>query len=234
MRTAHVQLVHDSTVVSFADARRVVRALRTQVRRDFAPVFGVQADVELVRRGEQDRRAWQIAIVDDEGSAEEQGWHELTAAGLPLGKVLARRALAESGGWTTTASHELLEMLADPTMALAVVVWSDRGSRLYAYEVCDPVQDDRFAYAIEGVAVSNFVYPEWFEPFRRRGEVDFDHRGACSGPLHVLPGGYASVTHTQWQRGWRDLGPSRGKPGASRGSRKLRRRRTTTWRASKP
>lgn len=141
-RTAHVQLVHATGVVSWKDAVRVTAALRKQVHGHFAPVYGIHADVELVPRGRQDPAAWQIALVDDTRAAEDDGWHELTSAGRPLGRVLTKRAIEQTGGWSSTASHELLELLADPDLSLAVVAYDRGGSRLYAYEVCDPVQDD--------------------------------------------------------------------------------------------
>ena len=231
--TPHVQLVLASKVVSAADARRVTRALQRQVRDHFGPVHGIQADVELVPRGREDPAAWQIAIVDDGASGDDDGWHEVTAHGLPLGKVYARRVIAETGGWSSSASHELLEMLADPDMNLTVVAWDKHGSHLYAYEVCDPVQDDRCGYDIGGVLVSDFVYPAWFESFHKPGTVRFDHRGACERPLQVLAGGYAQVTHADWVRGWRDVGPSRGRKGKPLGSRRGRRRTARSqWRPS--
>jgi hypothetical protein len=231
--TAHVQLVHASQAVTWGDARRVTRALERQVRDHFGPAFGVTADVELVPRGREDPAAWQIAIVDSVSSAGDDGWHELTASGLPLGKVYAKQVIAETGGWSSSASHELLEMLADPDMSLTVVAWDKRGSHLYAYEVCDPVQDDRHGYEIGGVLVSDFVLPSWFESFHRARSVRFDQAGACARALQVLPGGYAQVTHTDWVRGWRDVGPSRGRKGKARGSRQGRRRTAHNhWRPS--
>jgi hypothetical protein len=233
MRTAHVELVHACTAVPWAEARRVTRALSRQVRDHFGPAFGVVADVELVPRGKQDPAAWQIALVDDAASAEDDGWHELTARGLPLGEVLVKKNVEETGGWSSAASHELLEMLADPDMSLTVLVHGARTTRLFAYEVCDPVQDDRWSYFVGRVRVSNFVYPSWFETFHRARATRFDHVGACTRALQVLPGGCATFAHARWQRGWRDEGPTRGRIGHPRGTR--RRRRTMargTWRRS--
>jgi hypothetical protein len=219
----HVQIVHDSQVVKWSDAKRVTRALQRQVRDHFGPVYGVKADVELVPRGKQDPDAWQIAVVDSASAADDDGWHELTAHGKPLGKVFAREVIEETGGWSSSASHELLELLADPDMNVTVVVWGKRGSHLYAYEVCDPVQDDRDGYDVGGVLVSSFVYPSWFETFHRPRSVSFDCSGKCERPLQVLAGGYAQVTRADWVRGWHDVGPSRGKRGHGRGSRRGRR-----------
>lgn len=223
VRDAHVQLVHAARAVTWADVRRVAAALDRQVREHFGPVYGVTATVEAVPQGGQDPRAWQVAIVDDEASADDDGWHELTANGQPLGKVLAKKVIAETGGWSTTASHEVLELLADPDMSLYVLVFGSGGSHLYAYEVCDPVQDDRHAYTIDRVRVSDFLYPAWFESFRGRRSTRFDHAGACDRPLQILAGGYATVTRAHWDTGWHDAGPERGKPGKPLGSRRARR-----------
>jgi hypothetical protein len=221
-REAHVQLVHACHAVAWSEARRVAAAIQRQVREHFGPVYGIDATVEAVPAGKQHPRAWQVAVVDDAASADDQGWHELTAAGLPLGKVLAKRALADRGGWSSAASHEVLEMLADPDMSLTVLVHGERRSHLYTYEICDPVQDDRWGYSVDRVRVSDFLYPAWFESFRARGSTRFDHTGGCDRPLQVLAGGYATVTHANWEHGWRDEGPPRGKAGTSRGSRRAR------------
>ncbi|HEY8039480.1 MAG TPA: hypothetical protein VIF15_06785 [Polyangiaceae bacterium] len=233
MRSAHVQFVHASTVVSYADARTVVRALRKQARQHFAPAYGIRAEVELVPQGRQDPGAWQIVIADGAVRAAEDGWHETTQSGLPLGKVLAEKVIGETGGWSSTASHELLELLADPYMSLTVVGFEHHHARLFAYEICDAVQDDRYSYFIDGVRVSDFVTPAWFEGFHAPDSVPFDHRGHCVRPFHVLSGGYASVAHQDWVRGWRDVGPPRGKIGHALGSRRERRRKPRSeWRRS--
>jgi len=52
--------------------------------------------------------------------------------------------------WTVDASHELVEMLADP---------STEGD-----EICDPVED--WYYRVDGVPVSDFVFPAWFDASR--------------------------------------------------------------------
>jgi hypothetical protein len=235
MSTAHLQIVHDcaASVVPWPEAARVARAIQRQVREHFGPAYGVDATVEAVPSGRHDAGAWQVVLVDDAASSNDAGWHELTASGLPLGKVYCKTVIAQTGGWSTTASHEVIELLADPDMSLAVLVYGSRGSRLFAYEVCDPVQDDRYAYGIDRVRVSDFVYPAWFESFRKRGSARFDHAGACDRPLQVLAGGYAQFTHAHYERGWRDEGPARGKRGPARGSRQSRRRiARASWRVS--
>ena len=64
----------------------------------------------------------------------------------------------------------------------------------YWYEVCDPVQAD--LYEIEGVTLSNFVLPEYFDVSRRAaGAHDFlGRRKGARGlaPFGVSPGGYVT------------------------------------------
>jgi hypothetical protein len=48
------------------------------------------------------------------------------------------------------------------------------------------------AYQIDGVTVSNFCTPDFFDPWSVGQR--YDHKGAISEPLSVLPGGYLSGT----------------------------------------
>ena len=155
-------------------------------------------------RREAHRGAWQLALVDDRNSAE--GYHELTREGLPLGKVFVREANEWPSGWTGTASHELLELFIDPDTTLGVLVEDEsKGPRVYSLEVCDPVQADRFSYEIDGVPLSDFVYPAWFEPWRKRGAARFDHAEKLRAPFQVPAGGYAmfyDVRKRRWLDNW--------------------------------
>jgi len=41
--------------------------------------------------------------------------------------------------------------------------------------------------------MSNFVYPAWFEGFRKAKSTKFDHLGNCKKPFQILSGGYMPV-----------------------------------------
>jgi hypothetical protein len=130
---------------------------------------------------------WQISVTDNPDQAGALGYHELTSRGTPLGKVFAALDIQSGGSWTVTLSHELLEMLADPW-----INWCAQGSdgKVYALEVCDAVEADELGYRIDGVLVSDFITPSWFEP-TRADRVDFKRR--ISRPLELASGGYISV-----------------------------------------
>jgi hypothetical protein len=100
------------------------------------------------------------------------------------------QALDES--WPAVASHEVLEVLADPygNRLLAAAHPLDPGERVrYLLEVCDPCQ--QVSYTVNGVPMSDFYTPRYFDPVRNDG-TRFSFTGELAYPLQVLPGGYLS------------------------------------------
>ena len=181
---------------------KVVAALQKQVIRDFAPVWGVAARLSLVPPGKAPPRdAWWLTLHDDSDRAGDLGYHDLTSAGLPLGKAFVATARADGMPWSVVLSHELLEMLIDPYINLAAFIRNSPRRLLYGYEVCDPCRSD--SYRIDGVAVSNFVYPAWFEVPRPHRGTRFDHLQQIAAPLKLRPGGYAIFNELDGKRGWR-------------------------------
>lgn len=232
----HVAIINASTVVPDHEVETAVPAFQTQVHRDFAPVWGVDAEVSFVRHGHHPRSgAWWLVLHDHTNQADMDGLHELTNEGLPLGKIYAQPAIESDGTWTVTASHELLEMLVDPDVNLAAQVSHPDGrSTLYAYEVCDQCQDLADAYHIDGIAVSDFVYPAWFETFHRKHPTQLDHLKRIERPFQILTGGYAQVWHLGTQGGWRQVDAEE-HPVTVLSSRFIRRTMTrSAWRESRP
>jgi hypothetical protein len=211
------------------DLAKVVAALQKQVERDFAPVWGIEARISLVREGEAlPQDAWWLTLHDDSDRAEDLGYHDLTSTGLPLGKAFVATAEADDMPWSVVLSHELLEMLIDPYINLSAFIRDSRSGLLYGYEVCDPVRSD--IYRIGGVEVSNFVYPDWFRPPQLREDAPLDHLQKVTTPLQIRPGGYAIFNELGAARkhGWRSRG-ARGKPRSDhRHGTRLHRRATMT------
>jgi hypothetical protein len=179
-----------STVVGDADVRAALPAFQTQVSRDFCTSgWGIDANLTFLPKGKTTPAgAWLLAIFDDADQAGALGYHDLTKAGQPLGKVFARTTINDHGLWTVTFTHELLEMLADPNINLCA--FDEQARRLYAYEVCDAVEGDALGYDINGVTVSDFVLPGWFEPMHVGKNERFAFKSKVSRPFQLLPGGY--------------------------------------------
>jgi hypothetical protein len=207
MADIQISVINASTVLTDDQASAAVPALQTQVHRDFAPVWGVDADLTFVPAGSTPAKgSWWLAILDNSDQAGALGYHDLTNEGLPLGKVFAGTDLQYNQVWTVTASHELLEMLGDPDINLSVLVQNQDGSGLlYAYEVCDACEADSLGYRINGTLVSDFVYPSWFESFRTTGSTQFDYASAIQSPFQLVAGGYIGVFNITAGTGWTQL-----------------------------
>jgi len=205
MSNIKVALINESTVVNSSDVPKVADALKVQVSRDFAPAWGVDADLRFVSAGQKPNAGeWWLAILDDSDQAGALGYHDVTSEGLPLAKVFAKTDLNYNEIWSVTASHELLEMLGDPEINLTVFVEAATGGRLYAYEVCDACEADKFGYNINGVLVSDFVYPSWFESFQKQG-AQFDFTKNIKQPFQLLSGGYIGVYDVTAGSGWKQI-----------------------------
>jgi hypothetical protein len=204
-----VQFINKSSLPQ-AQAQAIVSALQVQVTRDFAPAWGVPAALYLAPASVPVPTPgfWSIAFLDNSDVAGALGYHDLTADGLPIGKVFVKTTEAAGDLVSVTASHELLEMLADPDINL-VAEFDDGGgspSKMYAYEVGDPVEDDTLGYDINGVLVSDFVYPAYFEQFRAAGSTRFDHQGKVSQPFQILSGGYLGMLDlSNLTQGWQQV-----------------------------
>jgi hypothetical protein len=229
LATTQISVINESTVLTDADVTPVIAALQQQVTNDFRPVWGTDAELKIVPQGTQPPAgSWWLVILDDSDQAGALGYHDLTSDGLPMGKIFAASDLKAGTSWTVTASHELLEMLADPNINLTVFVQdANTTGTLYAYEVCDACEDDSFSYQINNIEVSDFVYPAWFESFRAQGSTQFDFRNQIHDPLQLMAGGYIgifSVTNgTGWQQQTAEKHPLNLKSRGHVGSRRERR-----------
>ena len=238
MAQIKISILNVSSVLTDVEVQAAVPALQKQVSRDFAPPWGVDADLDFVPKGQQPPAGhWWLVVADDSDQADALGYHDTTPDGLPQGNVFARTDLQFGSQWTVTASHELLEMLGDPAINLTALTMTDFNvgqpsvGRLYAYEVCDACEADQDGYLIDGVLVSDFVYPAWFESFRQSGSTQFDQQLRITDPFQLLPGGYISVydmtSGTGWQQISRPLPQPAAMPAGRRapvGSRRERRR----------
>ena len=85
-----ISVLNLSTVVDDDVVSNATRDLQTQVKRDFAPFWAVDADLQFCPRSGAPPRAgsWWLVVLDDADQANAVGYHDLTAQGLPLGNLL--------------------------------------------------------------------------------------------------------------------------------------------------
>ncbi len=211
--------------VSNDAVQAAVNAMQKQVSEHFSPVWGVDADVIFYPAKNPPPGTWLVIILDDTDQANALGYHDLTAEGLPIGKAFAGTDIRGGYSWTVTLSHEILEMLADPSINLCVLTSIENQAALYAYEVCDACNEDHYGYQIEGVLVSDFLFPSWFQFFENR---QFDFMNYIDSYFKILPGCATSINYVNSGQGWQlvyaDAATRRADMRAHVGSRRERRR----------
>jgi hypothetical protein len=169
------------------DFDALIHALQAYVTNHVAPAWGTHA--RLVKSADFIKYAWAMVFLDDADAPGALAYHDLTPDGLPQAKVFVRTTLANNETVSCAASHELVEMLVDPAVNLLCL--GPDTTAAYAYESADPVEE--LTFPVNGIPMSDFVYPEYFEAFRWPGTVRFDHLGNVRRPFEILPGGYQSV-----------------------------------------
>ena len=190
----HVALVPDDNIagqLNSSDVTRVAAALQKQAVRDFGPIWGVQATVSAFSSLNDVPLGYWSILVGQEG----QG-----GGGVHLDKDNQPYALVDlTPDWTVTASHECMEMLADPFGNRLVAGDSPNPKRPgrveFLVEVCDPCETPSLGYTVNGVRVSDFYTPRYFEPSQSAASpsaVRYDFMGHITEARQVLQGGYLS------------------------------------------
>lgn len=152
----------------------------------FLPVWGYP--VKLYNTKTAKPSDWQFIYFDDADQAGALGYHDLTKDGQPVSKIFVRTTLQDNEQVSVTACHELFEMVIDPIANL----WAEAADGTeYAYEMCDAVEEDTFP--VDGIAMSNFLHPAWFEPFNHPPGTKFDHLGRLKKPFTMTKGGYVII-----------------------------------------
>ena len=113
MANIKIAIINSGKALKDSQVQAALPALQTQVSRDFAPAWGIDADLNFIPKGTKPAPgSWWLTILDNSDQAGALGYHDVTNDGLPLGKVLAGSDIKFGFQWTVTASQELLEMLA--------------------------------------------------------------------------------------------------------------------------
>jgi hypothetical protein len=197
MLAARIGLVDLTGLVDTRLMVAAAAAINVQVTRDLPQFWPIKASVayladpSLVAPG-----MWPVTIVH--GLAPEEGGCHVGAHNQPFAKVINTRGGDE---WTLDASHEICEMLIDPfgntlqpSPPLGVEAETLRdldGAVEYLVEACEPCASAAAGYEIDGVMVSDFISPSYFDKAATAG-VRYSFAGSICQPRQVLPGGRLS------------------------------------------
>jgi predicted chitinase len=187
-----IALVSQSTLIPRGDVSKVAAAIQKQATRDLSPIWSVSATVDAFDSlDDVPIGYWPLVVMDNINTPGASGIHE-DNNGQPFALISAS---ADLDVWSLTASHEALEMLVDPfgRRMVAGDALPDSGQVRVSYlvEVCDPCESAEFAYSSNGIRVSDFYTPRYFDPTSSDG-VQYSFTGAVKGPRQILDGGYLS------------------------------------------
>jgi hypothetical protein len=210
-------------MVSDSEVKEWLAAQQIQLDRDFTPAWGVAMKLRFVGRSERvSGHEALLVFLDTTDEATALGYHYESAQGTPLGKVFVKTCIESGLSWTVCASHEALELAGDPNINLLCLDAS--GTRAYVREMCDAVEADELGYRINGVLLSDFVLPSYFDP---EVTVTKAHKRSFCGhvtkPFEVAPGGYMSyIDLTNLAGGWQQLDRrAKHRPGSRRVRREM-------------
>jgi hypothetical protein len=178
---------NQATVPLQVDFDQLITAMQAYIDDFVAPVWGTPAT--LKRTNGFLKGCWAMVFLDDADQAGALAYHDLTPDGLPISKVFVKTTLADNQLVSVSASHELVEMMVDP--AINMMTTGPDPKLMYAYESADPVEE--LSFEVNGIAVSDFVLPSYFETFHKPGSVQFDHLDKVNKPFEILHGGYQII-----------------------------------------
>jgi hypothetical protein len=242
MLTINLALVSQTRHITPSQLTRVAAALQKQALRDFAPIWNIHSTVDAFDTlHDVPPGYWPMIVKDDIQQTGAAGVH-LDHNGQPFSLI------EYSDSWSLTASHEMLEMLADPGGNRLVAGQSPKphqGVVEFLVEVADPSEAPENGYTINGLLVSDFFTPHFYDPVAAPG-VRYSFTGKLDGPRQILPGGYISwydqVTDHWFQQVWfdtaqpefRDLGRLTARAGSLRSAIDSRTRTNARIAASGP
>jgi hypothetical protein len=188
-----VALVAEAKNLPPADLERVAAAIQTQLTRDFGLQWGIKATIRTFKSvADVPDGDWRLFVKEESEMMPGTRAFHSDKDRVPFAIV------AGGDDWSHSASRECLQMLADPFGNRFFVVPSPdpeakgRPVELLA-EVCSPLGEA--SYTIDGVKVSDYCTPAYFEDPKERPGVSYTHAGSAKKPRQLLKGGYFS---------WRD------------------------------
>jgi hypothetical protein len=207
--TVHIALVSEIKATSKTDLVQIAAALQKQVAKDLRPIWNIDATVEVFNTLQDVPRAyWPIIIKKETGFVGVGGIHSIKDA-QPFAVVAYN---TDFDRLTFAISRQLVAMLVDPSGNRVISAPSpnpvDNGKTVdVLVEIVTPMQGKEYGYRIDGVLVSDFVTPAFFDPSQTKGS-SFSFNNAVKEPLSILNGGFLSwvdrETKQVWQSTWFD------------------------------
>jgi hypothetical protein len=209
MAVTQVVLVDRTNSIDPALLHNAALALNSQASQDLTQYWsGITANVSSAPTlSAVPQGAWPVFLVTSLPPGE--GGFHLDKRNQPYAKVIAS---PDDQSWTIDASHEIIEMLVDPygnrmqsSQAIAISgsdVVDSTGTFNYLVEACDPCEANNYAYDIAGIAVSDFITPNFYDASQTPNTM-YSFKGNLTRPRQLLPGGY--ISYVQSDGSWNQI-----------------------------
>ena len=205
-----IAVINQSTLVSNDQVNTMCQAIQIQLDLHVLPAWNMKsATIKFYAdKTTVPGYAWVVNMLDNSTQAGALGYHSLDNDGvdafifaqpvLSNGGVVMVFDPTNAGQYTVSAtlSHEVCEMVGDRYANGFSVGTPISAGNLYAQELCDPVENDSYGImaGTTNVAVSNFVFPSWFNSEAVPSEnMPFDYLKKLSAPFTMDAGGYMIV-----------------------------------------
>lgn len=203
MPAAQIAIIDRTGTVDVHLLRGLAAAINTQVTRDLPKFWGITAKVGYLPATRRvPAHTWPVYLVDVLPPGEAPGFHFKNRR--PFAKVMI---MPLNDRWTIGVSHEIIEMLVDPSGNLTYPsrsieleggrIVDGSGISKYIVEACDPCEHRN--YSIHGITVSDFVTPEFYAP-APAPRTRYSFTGTMPAPRRVLRRGYISWQNVETDR----------------------------------
>lgn len=173
-----IAVINSTRKVSDATLQATTNAVAQQVHNEYKSRWGYDATFVFVGRNQTPPKgAWLVYVDERKGD-----YHTVGKGNIPT--AYCHVSGVSQDYWTNTISHEVLEMRTDPYVNTTYT--HPDGSTGYV-EVCDACEQNDQGYRINGVLMSDFVFPSWF---KASGTSPYDQSRLITAPFQLLPGGY--------------------------------------------
>lgn len=180
-------------------------ALNIQAQSHLLPIHGVTATFDI--RNDAPKGYIPFYIQYNIDSDSQEGYHWVDDLGLPYVRVKFNKDFDQ---FTLTCSHEGMETITNPQIkkfgqTTDFTLLNKKGVEFF--EICDICQSKETAYRINGIMVSNFVSPNYYDVTTSKN-IKYDFLGLVKGPGEILEGGYKSwkISDSEYLQAFRTKG----------------------------
>lgn len=212
----HVAIVATTKRINYSELFKATEAIIYQIRNhvtqywDKNVYYGLTAEIKAYENISSVPYGSWLVTIDEEIDTNSYGYHyvlEKNESFAPKGTPYAR--LKYDKIWTLILSHEVTELLINPY--LQNFRYAEIGGKKVrlVVEPSDPAQFKDFGYLVNGVLVSDFTTPNYYD-LVWTPNTRYSWTGQISKPLELLENGYFSFQYLDrldvWFQMWKVRG----------------------------